>query len=55
METLKALTTFIDYHATKPIQSREKVIVLIVAIWNDVCLQNTSKSPSYHVRRWHLL
>ena len=32
-----------------------KLKVPIAANENDVCLQNTSKSYSYHLKIWHLL
>ena len=32
-----------------------KCKVPISANWNDVCLQNTSKSHSYHLKIWYLL
>ena len=31
------------------------VKVPIAANWKGVCLQNTSKSHSYHLKIWHLL
>ena len=36
-------------------RSDDGIKVPLAAIWNDVCLQNTSKSHSYHHKIWHLV
>ena len=45
----------VRYIPNYPIKLLVLFKVPIAPILNDVCLQNTSKSHSYHLKIWHLL